>query len=94
MLKKLLASQLRINMATGVVTHCLNIAVLAVSYPVYLHFLGYERYGLWLALGAVLYITRLSDFGMAQAVTKLVAEELGKVDTQTVQQYVATAILV
>ena len=94
MLKKLLASQLRINMATGVVTHCLNIAVLAVSYPVYLHFLGYEKYGLWLALGVVLAITRLSDFGMAQAVTKLVAEELGKGDTQTVQQYVATAILV
>ena len=94
MLKKLLASQLRINMATGLVTHCLNIAVLAVSYPVYLHFLGYERYGLWLALGAVLALARLSDFGMAQAVTKLVAEELGKGDTQTVQQYVATAILV
>lgn len=94
MLKKLLASQLRINMISGTLTHCANIAVLAVSYPIYLHYLGYERYGLWLALGAVLAITRLSDFGMAQAVTKLVAEELGKGDTQTVQQYVATALLV
>lgn len=94
MLKKLLTSQLRINMATGVATHGVNIIVLAVSYPIYLHYLGYERYGLWLALGAVLALARLSDFGMAQAVTKLVAEELGKGDTQTVQQYVATAILV
>jgi len=94
MLKKLFTSQLRINMATGVATHGVNIIVLAVSYPIYLHYLGYERYGLWLALGAVLALARLSDFGMAQAVTKLVAEELGKGDTQTVQQYVATAILV
>ncbi len=94
MIKKLFRSQLRINMISGTLTHCVNIAVLAVTYPIYLHYLGYERYGLWLALGAVLSLARLSDFGMAQAVTKLVAEELGKDDTQTVQQYVATAILV
>jgi len=94
MLKKLLASQLRINMATGVVTHCLNTAVLAVSYPVYLHFLGYERYGLWLALGVVFALARLSDLGMTHAVTKLIAEEHGKGNTQAAQQYIATAILI
>lgn len=94
MLKKLLASQLRINMATGAVTHCLNIAVLAVSYPVYLHFLGYEKYGLWLALGVVLAFARLSDLGMTHAVTKLIAEEHGRSNTQAAQQYIATAILI
>lgn len=94
MLKKLLASQLRINMATGAVTHCLNIAVLVVSYPVYLHFLGYERYGLWLALGVVFALARLSDLGMTHAVTKLIAEEHGKGNTQAAQQYIATAILI
>lgn len=94
MLKKLFASQLRLNMASGVVTHCVNIVVLAVTYPVYLHYLGYERYGIWLALGVVLAFARLSDIGMAQAVTKLVAEELGRGNRQTVQQYVATAILI
>lgn len=94
MIKKLLSSQLRINMASSVATHCVNIVVLAVTYPVYLHYLGYETYGIWLALGAVLAFARLSDLGMAQAVTKLVAEDLGKGSAQTVQQYVATAILV
>ena len=94
MLKKLLASQLHINMATGVVTHCVNIAVLVVSYPVYLHFLGYERYGLWLALGVVFALARLSDLGMTHAVTKLIAEEHGRGNTQAGQQYIATAILI
>lgn len=81
-------------MVTGVVTHCINIAVLAVSYPVYLHFLGYERYGLWLALGIVLAFTRLGELGMAQAVTKLVAEEHGRGNTQVIQRHVATAIMI
>jgi O-antigen/teichoic acid export membrane protein len=94
MLKKLSASQLHINMASGVVTHCVNIAVLVVSYPVYLHFLGYERYGLWLALGVVLAFARLSDLGMTHAATKLIAEEHGRGNTQAAQQYIATAILI
>lgn len=81
-------------MASSVATHCVNIVVLAVTYPIYLHYLGYETYGVWLALGVVLAFARLSDLGMAQAVTKLVAEDLGKGNTQTVQQYVATAMLV
>ena len=94
MLKKLLASQLRINMVTGVATHGVNIVILAVAYPVYLHYLGYETYGLWLALGVVLAFARLSDLGMTQAVTKLVAEEHGRGNTQVVQRYVATAIMI
>ncbi|NQT03029.1 MAG: hypothetical protein HQ580_13455 [Planctomycetes bacterium] len=77
MIKKLFSSQLRINMASSVATHCVNIVVLAVTYPIYLHYLGYETYGVWLALGVVLAFARLSDLGMAQAVTKLVAEECG-----------------
>lgn len=81
-------------MATGVVTHCVNIAVLVVSYPFYLHFLGYERYGLWLALGVVLAFTRLGELGMTHAVTKLIAEEHGRGNTQAAQQYIATAILI
>ena len=94
MLKKLFSSQLRINMAVSVATHGVNLAVLTVSYPVYLHYLGYETYGLWLALGVVLAFARLSDLGMVQAVTKLIAEEQGRGDTQAVQRYVATAILI
>ncbi len=94
MLKNLFRSQLRINMISGTLTHCVNIAVLAVSYPIYLHYLGYERYGLWLALGAVLSLARLSDFGMAQAVTKLVAEELGRGNTRAIPQHVGTAVAV
>jgi O-antigen/teichoic acid export membrane protein len=94
MLKKLFSSQLRINMAAGVVTRGINILVLAVAYPVYLHYLGYEKYGLWLALGVVLAFVQLSDLGMAQAVTKLIAEEHGRNNRQAAQQYAATAILV
>ena len=63
MIRKLFSSQLRINMVSGVVTTVVNIVVLAIAYPVYLHFLGYEKYGVWLVLATILKFAQLGDLG-------------------------------
>jgi len=95
MIRKLFSSQLRINMVSGVATAVLNVLVLAVAYPVYLRFLGYERYGVWLVLATVLSFAQLGNLGVGHAVMKLVAEEYGRRDFRAVQEYVvsATAVL-
>ena len=38
MLKRVLSSQLRINMVSGVVATVVNVVVLAIAYPIYLYF--------------------------------------------------------
>lgn len=83
-------------MVSGVVTTVLNTAILAIAYPLYLYFLGYEQYGLWLVLSAVLTFAQLGNLGINQAVMKLVAEEYGRGDLKAVQGIVssATAILI
>jgi len=92
MIKRLFSSQLRINMASGMATTVVNIAVMAASYPIYLHFLGYENYGVWLVLATVLTFAQLGNLGMGPAVMKLVAEEYGRGDIKGIQQYVITAL--
>jgi hypothetical protein len=47
MIKRLFSSQLRINMFSGVAVTVVNTGVLAIAYPIYLNFLGYEKYGVW-----------------------------------------------
>lgn len=47
MIKKLFSSQLRINMASGVVVTVINAVAMMAAFPIYLHFLGYEKYGVW-----------------------------------------------
>jgi len=94
MLKRLFRSQLRINMASGVAATIINMAVLAVGYPIYLHFLGYEKYGVWLILATVLSVARLGDLGVNRAVMKLVAEEYGRGNMEALQEYVMTAIAI
>jgi O-antigen/teichoic acid export membrane protein len=93
MIKKLLGSQLRLNMASGTLTTIINVVAMAFAYPVYLHFLGYETYGVWLVLATVLSFAQLGNLGIGQAVMKLVAEEHGRGDIKGIQQYVTTALL-
>ncbi len=81
-------------MVSGVAVTFVNIAMLAVTYPMYLHFLGYEQYGLWLVLSTVLTFAQLGNLGISQAVMKLVAEEYGRDDLEAVEQYMASAIAV
>jgi len=52
-------------MFSGVVVTVVNGVVLAVAYPVYLHFLGYEKYGVWLILATVLSFTQLDNLAWA-----------------------------
>jgi MATE family multidrug resistance protein len=94
MIKKLFATQLRINMFSGVATTLINTVVLAIGYSVYLHFLDYEKYGVWLILATVLSFAQLGNLGIGQAVTKLVAEEHGKNNIQAIQQYVTSAVAI
>lgn len=92
MIKRIFGSQLRLNMASGVVVTVINAVAMMAAYPIYLHFLGYERYGVWLVLAIVLSFAQLGNLGIDQAVMKLVAEEYGRGDIEGVQWYVTTAL--
>jgi O-antigen/teichoic acid export membrane protein len=89
----LFGSQLRRNVATGVGAAVLSALLAFVSYPLYLSFLGYQQYGLWLALSTVLTFAQLGNFGINPAVTKFVAESHGAGDIRGVQSCISTAWL-
>jgi O-antigen/teichoic acid export membrane protein len=92
MIKKLFASQLRLNMFSGMTTTVINTIVMAAGYPIYLHFLGYEEYGVWLVLTTVLTFALLGNFGISPALIKLVAEDYGRGDIDGVCRYISTAL--
>jgi O-antigen/teichoic acid export membrane protein len=93
MIKRLFSSQLRLNIASGVIATVINTVVMAVGYPIYLHYLGYEKYGLWLVLSVVLTFAQLGNLGIGSAVTKLVAEEYGRGNVEAIQRYITTALV-
>lgn len=63
---------------------CLSI----ISYPLYLHYLGYHRYGLWLVMSVVVSIAQLGNLGIPWALMKLVAEDHSRDDWEGVKTYI------
>lgn len=90
--KKLFSSQLRLNMLSGAISTGLGVVVSASKYPLYLHFLGYERYGVWLLLSTVLTFAQIGLLGIAPAIIKLVAEEYEKSNNRAIQEYFMTSL--
>ncbi len=91
-LAKATRSQLRVNIASGLVSNVVNALITIVGYRIYLTYLGYERYGLWLILATVLTVVQLGNFGISPALLKLVAEDLAGGDIPGVYRYIAAAM--
>jgi len=79
-------------MASGVVVTVINAVAMMAAFPIYLHFLVYEKYGVWLVLTTVLSFAKIGNLGIGQAVMKLVAEEHGRGDIEGIQRYVTTPL--
>jgi len=60
---------------------CLSI----ISYPIYLHYLGYHRYGLWLVLSVIVSVGGIGKSWDTVGVMKLVAEDHGRWDWEGVK---------
>jgi O-antigen/teichoic acid export membrane protein len=92
--REIFGSQLRRNTTSGVLTTGINMLLLMVLYPLYLQYLGYEKYGLWLILTTVLGFAQLGNLGINPAVMKLVAEEHGRENLAGIRSYVTMAWIV
>lgn len=92
-IRTLFNSRLRTNMLSGIVVTIANTLTLLLAYPIYIHFLGIEIYGLWLIANTVPQLARFSDLGVMHAVTKVVAEEYGRKELRAIQQYIFAAVV-
>jgi O-antigen/teichoic acid export membrane protein len=92
-IKDLFRSQLRRNMLSGIIANVVNIGLVLVSYPIYLHYLGYEKFGIWIVLSTILTFMQMSNLGLGPAVTKLVAQEYGNMNNKGIVSYIHTGLL-
>ncbi len=81
------------NIFSGSVLAVCNTAIILVTYPLYLKYLGTERYGLWATLSVVVNFASIGSLGMDTAMIKYIAEEYGKNDSLGIERYFSTAII-
>lgn len=93
LLRITIASQLRRNTLAGAGGAVVGGLIAAISYPLYLHFLGYEQFGLWLAVSVVLSFSAFGHLGLAPAVAATIAEEYARGDLIGIRKTVSSALL-
>ncbi|WP_263358494.1 oligosaccharide flippase family protein [Acidicapsa ligni] len=64
---------------------------LFVSVPLTLHYLGTERYGLWMTISAVIGVLGFSDLGINNSLMNGIAKANGRDDQQLAKEYVSSA---
>jgi O-antigen/teichoic acid export membrane protein len=78
------------NIFAGSITAGGSIVISVVAYPLYLHFLGAELYGLWVILNVVVYFSTLANFGIDEAIIKFIAEETGEEKRERIKEIFST----
>jgi O-antigen/teichoic acid export membrane protein len=81
-----------ITASTSFLSKALTIIISFASVPLTVHYLGAERYGVWLTISSLLTWMSLTDFGIAgNALVNVIAEADGKDDRQMAREYAASA---
>jgi O-antigen/teichoic acid export membrane protein len=78
--------------STSYIAKALYLLMGFVSVPLTVHYLGAERYGVWLTISSLLLWVALTDFGLAgNALVNVLSEALGNDDREAARHYVASA---
>ncbi len=81
-----------ITASTSYIAKALTILTGFVSVPLTIHYLGAERYGVWLTVSSLMVWVALTDFGLAgNALVNVLSEAVGSDDRAAARQYTASA---
>src|SRR5437588_2916050 len=78
--------------STSYIAKGLTLVMGFVSVPLTVHYLGAERYGVWLTISSLLLWVALTDFGIAgNALVNVLSEAVGNDDRESARHYAASA---
>jgi O-antigen/teichoic acid export membrane protein len=81
-----------ITASTAFLSKALTIVISLVSVPLTVHYLGEERYGVWLTISSLLTWMAMTDFGLAgNALVNVLSEADGKDNRHLAREYAASA---
>jgi O-antigen/teichoic acid export membrane protein len=83
--------KLVVGVGSGIVVKGMAFIFTMITVPMTLHYLGQERYGVWVTMISLLAWVSLVDIGLANGLTTLLAMEFGKGRFDLARAYIATA---
>ena len=94
MIKLNTSSQLNKNIASGAIVHGLNMLVALASYPIFIHYLGFELFSVWTLLSIIISFAQVGDFGISKAIIFYTAKEKSSSNNENVRKLLSSAFFV
>jgi O-antigen/teichoic acid export membrane protein len=79
---------------TAAAARAMRIGVSLIAVPLTLHYLGAERFGLWMTISSVLAMANFADFGIGNGVLNTVAGASGREDLKEIRHAISSGFAV
>lgn len=79
---------------TSTIARVVRIGVSLFTVPLTLHYLGTERFGLWMTISSVLAMAGFADFGIGNGVLNTISDAFGKDDKEGIRRAVSSGFAV
>lgn len=79
---------------TSGISRAVRIGVALITVPLTLHYLGNERFGLWMTISSVLAMAGFADFGIGNGVLNTVSTAYGKDDWEGIRRAISSGFAV
>ena len=71
-----------------------SVGTALISIPLTLHYLGSERFGLWMTITSVIVMLGFADLGIGIGLLNAVSEASGKDDIEAIRRYISSAFAI
>ncbi len=79
---------------TSVLARCVTVVTGLITVRLTVHYLGTERYGLWMTITSVVAMMSFADLGIGNGLLNSISEAHGRDDRDSVRKYVSSAFFV
>lgn len=83
-----------LSAAASALAKIISVATGLISVPLTLHYLGAERFGLWVTISSMIAMLSFADLGIGNGLLNSVAEANGRDDTDAIQRYISSAFAI
>lgn len=88
----MIITQFKKNVLSASFIHALNIVIVLISYPLYIHYLGFKLFSVWSLLSIVISFALIGDFGISKALVKYISES--SKDKEYIQKIIVHSYLI
>lgn len=82
-----------LSYAASFAAKMITIATMLISTPLTLHYLGVERFGLWMTISSLIVVAGFADFGIGNGLLNVIAEANGRDDREIAKRAVTSSVV-